>query len=94
MTKSELIRVTAKKAGCTQETAAKILEAAIEATKDALISGETITIPHFGKLERRQHKGRTAYTPLTGEIVEMAAKFYAGFIPSRSFKERLNEEAE
>ena len=55
MTKSELIRVTAKKAGCTQETAAKILEAALEAAKDALISGETITIPHFGKLERRQH---------------------------------------
>lgn len=94
MTKNELIRVTAKKAGYTQETTARILEAALETMKDALISGEAITIPHFGKLERRQHKGRTAYTPLTGEIVEMAAKFYAGFVPSRSFKNRLNEKTE
>lgn len=94
MTKSDLIKVTARKAGCTQETAAKILEAAFEATKDALISGETITIPHFGRLERRQHKGRTAFSPITGEVVEMASRFYAGFTPSRSFKDRLNGETE
>ena len=49
MTKSELIRVTAKKAGCTQETAAKILEAALEAGAEDMVvhedSFEIVTEP-------------------------------------------------
>ncbi len=92
MTKNEIIKAAAKAAGCTQETAAAIINAAIEAATDALAAGDNVTLHQFGKLERRQHKGRTAHSFATGETIQTAASVHVGFVPAQALKARLNAE--
>lgn len=91
MTKQDIIREAAKRAGYTQETAAAIINAALDTAADALVTGESVMIHQFGKMELRQHKGRRAHNFITGKIVETAASVYVGFVPSKALKARLND---
>lgn len=92
MTKNEIIKAAAKAAGYTQEMAAAIINAALDAAADALAAGDNVTLHRFGKLERRQRKGRTAHSFITGETVETAESVYVGFVPAQALKDRLNAE--
>lgn len=50
MNKKELIRTAAQGAGVTQETAAKVLSALLEAAADALSHGDPVKVQGFGTL--------------------------------------------
>ena len=50
MNKKELIRAASHGAGVTQETAAKVLSALLEAAADALSHGDPVKVQGFGTL--------------------------------------------
>ena len=89
MTKQDIIKQAAKAAGVTQETAAAIITAALDAAADALTHGDAITIQQFGKLETRQRKGRTLKFA-EGKTAEIPARITAAFVPAKALKDRLN----
>lgn len=92
MTKQELIRRAAKASGTTQETAAAVINAALDAAADALLQGETVIARGFGTLERRQRKARKARDLNTGAAIEIPASYSLAFTTAQTLKERLNGE--
>lgn len=92
MNKTELIRLTAKKAHVTKEKAAEVLEAAMEIVADGLEAGEDLKLKGFGTLELRQRKQRGGINFHTGEKLIVAARRLVAFVPSRELKARINKQ--
>lgn len=90
MTRTELIRATAKRAGVTQETAAAIIAAALDTAADALASGEPVKVQRFGILETRERKARTTHNFKTGEPMTIEARKVIAFTPSDELKDKVN----
>ncbi|MBC7104830.1 MAG: HU family DNA-binding protein [Firmicutes bacterium] len=81
MTKAELVRLVAEKAEVTQKVAAKVLDAALEAVREAAARGEKVALPGFGAFVVVERKARTVKSP-KGNVVDLPArklvKFRAG----------------
>ena len=90
MTKTELIKATAKRAGVTQEIAAAIIAAALDTAADALASGDTLKIQRFGVLGPRERKAKTTRNFTTGEPMTIEARKTIAFMPSEELKDRVN----
>lgn len=90
MTKQELIRQAAKASGTTQETAAAVINAALEAAADALLQGESVTARGFGTLERRERKARTTRDLNTGAAITIPASYNLAFVAAQTLKDKLN----
>lgn len=90
MTKQELIKQAAKTSGATQETAAAVINAALEAAADALLQGESITARGFGTLERRERKARKARDLNTGETITIPGSYSISFVIAQTLKYKLN----
>lgn len=74
MNKGELIAAIAAKAEISKVAAAKALEAALDATVEALKKGEAVQVIGFGTLkvaEKAAHKG---INPATKQIIDIPAK--------------------
>ena len=69
MTKKDLIRATAKAAGVTQETAGKVLTAAIDTITATVANGEPVKIHHFGTMYLKHYEARQRRNPATGEQI-------------------------
>ena len=91
MTKQELIRQAAKASGTTQETAAAVINAALEAAADALLQGESVTARGFGTLERRQRKARTARDLNTGAAIMIPESYTITFTIAQTLNDKLNK---
>lgn len=90
MTKQDLIRASAKAAGVTQETAAAVLTAALEAAADAIADGEPVKVMGFGTLEVRRHKAGTSHNFATGETIQRKPRNVVVFTASETMKQRVN----
>ena len=94
MTKQDIIRAAAKAAGVTQETAAAVLTAALEAAADALAAGEAVKVSGCGTLEIKQRKAGTVYNFKTGETMQRPALKAISFTAAAAMKQRINGAAE
>lgn len=92
MTKLDLIKQAAKASGATQETAAAVINAAIDAAADALLQGDAVIARGFGTLERRQHKARTAQAINGSGSITIPARYTIRFTAAQALKDRLNGE--
>jgi len=90
MTKHDIIKAAAAAAGQTQETAAAVINAALDAAADALLRGETVTARGFGTLERRQRKARTTRNLNTGERFTIPESYTIGFSAAQTLKDKIN----
>lgn len=90
MTKAELIKAAAKRAGVKQETAAEIISAALEIAAEAITSGEAVKVQRFGALEIKERGARTTYNFKTGEQMKVAAHKIIVFTPADDLKDRMN----
>lgn len=90
MTKSELIKITAKQANVTQQQAGEIISAALEVAADALASGDSVSIQRFGVLEVRERKQRVTHNLQTGEQITINAHKGVAFKPFEELKNRIN----
>lgn len=93
MTKADLVEQVyeAIGPGVTKKDCAAVVEAFLNAVKQALSSGEHIEIRGFGTFKVRDRKPRLARNPRTGESVEVPARQVPVFKPSRLFKEEVDE---
>lgn len=82
MTKVELVREIADKAGITKKDAEKAVNAFAETVTEALKNGDKVSLVGFGTFEVSERAGRIGRNPQTGESIEIAAskspKFKAG----------------
>lgn len=93
MTKADLVEQVyeAIGPGVTKKDCAAVVEAFLNAVKQALASGEHIEIRGFGTFKVRDRKPRLARNPRTGESVQVPARQVPVFKPSRLFKEEVDE---
>lgn len=65
-----------------RRTAARVLDAVLDAVSDLLQARGKVAVKGFGTFERRIRKGRAYKHPLTGESIEVANKETIIFKPS------------
>jgi DNA-binding protein HU-beta len=87
MTKSELARAIAEKAGTTQVAATDTLVSILTST---LRDGGTVTLPDFGKFSVSDRAARQGVNPSTGERMQIPASKAAKFSAAAKLKRILN----
>jgi integration host factor subunit beta len=100
MTKADLVeQVTAsiaRTAGpmISKKDCARVVDAFLEAVKDALKQQQNIEVRGFGTFKIRRRKTRMARNPRTGDPVEVAARPVPVFKPSKELRALVAEETE
>lgn len=89
MTKTELIAITAEKAGMTKKDAEKAVSAAMEAITAELAAGNRVQLAGFGTFETKTRAARTGRNPKTKEAIEIAASTSVGFKPAKALKDAV-----
>jgi DNA-binding protein HU-beta len=87
MTKTDLIREMAKKAGLRVKDAESALNAFLEVVTEALKKGEPVEIRGFGAFRMVERSARTARNPRTGKKVEIPPKLVPTFKAGKDLKE-------
>ena len=68
-----------------------ILKASFDVMKQAIASGEDVSIPGFGKYKVSTRKARKGRNPRTGETIDIKAKQVVRFAPSSVLREAVAE---
>src|SRR5216117_2021201 len=98
MTKADLVeKVTAQIARTagpliSKKDCARVVDAFLEAVKDALADQHNIEVRGFGTFKIRRRKTRMARNPRTGDPVEVAARPVPVFKPSKELRALVAEE--
>ncbi len=90
MNKSELTDVIADEADISKASAARALDAALNAIQGSLQDGEPVALVGFGTFSVRERGARTGRNPRTGEEIEIAAAKLPAFKPGKALKDALN----
>lgn len=90
MNKSELIKNLAEEKGLHVDESAEIVDAFVDAIKEALIRGDRVEIRGFGSFKMKEYKGYTGRNPKTGAVVDVTPKKLPFFRPGKELKEYLN----
>ena len=86
MNKAELIDAVATRLGKSKRDVTDIVDAFIEETKKAVVSGEKVAVSGFGVFEAQARKARLGRNPRTGETVKIKATKLPKFRPGTEFK--------
>ena len=89
MTKTELIAITAEKAGMTKKDAEKAVTAALEAITAELTAGNRVQLAGFGIFETKTRGARTGRNPKTKETIEIPASTSVAFKASKTLKDAV-----
>lgn len=89
MTKTELIAITAEKAGMTKKDAEKAVNAALEAITAELVEGNRVQLAGFGTFETKTRQARTGRNPKTKETIEIPASNTVAFKASKTLKDAV-----
>jgi len=91
MTKADLVERATAAVGprVTKKDCGLVVDAFLDAVKDALERGEGIEIRGFGTFKVRRREPRTACNPRTGEPVEVPARAAPVFQPSSLLRDRV-----
>ena len=85
--KTELINRVAKGTGFTKKDTEVFLDSVFDVVAKAMISGEEVSIPHFGKFKTVIRAGRLGVNPQnTDERIEIPDKIVIKFAPSAGLK--------
>ena len=91
MNKTELIAVTAEKAGITKKDAERVLNAAFDSVTAALVAGDKVQLSGFGIFEVKARGARTGRNPHTKETIEIPATRVPAFKASKALKDAIAE---
>ena len=89
MTKTELIAITAEKAGMTKKDAEKAVSAALEAITAELAAGNRVQLAGFGTFETKTRAARTGRNPKTTETIEIPATKYPVIKAGKALKDAV-----
>ena len=93
MTKADLVEQVheAIGPGVTKKDCASVIDAFLNAVKQAITNGDHIEIRGFGTFKVRNRRPRIARNPRTGESVAVPARAVPVFKPSRLFKKQVED---
>ena len=93
MTKADLVEQVhdAIGPGVTKKDCAAVIDAFLNAVKQAIANGEHIEIRGFGTFKVRNRRPRTARNPRTGDSVTVPARRVPICKPSRLFKKEVED---
>jgi nucleoid DNA-binding protein len=87
--KTELAKAVAEDTGLTNGQAKEAIEATLEQIENALMSGNEVSLPGFGKFAISQRSARQGRNPQTGETIEIKASRVPRFQASAPLKAAL-----
>ena len=92
MTKADLVQQVADVLGrqITKQACGLVVDAFLDAVKEALARGDGIELRGFGTFKVRHRQARKARNPRTGAAVEVAARDVPVFQPSKLLRNRVN----
>ena len=85
MNKSELIKAAAAKAEVSAALAAKVIDAALEASVEAVKKGENVQLVGYATVAVANKAARTAKNPRTGAVINVPAKKVVKIKPGAKF---------
>jgi len=93
MTKADLVEQVSEAIGpgVTKKDCAAIIDAFLNAVKQAIAGGDHIEIRGFGTFKVRSRRPRLARNPRTGESVAVPSRDVPVFKPSRLFKKLVED---
>ena len=91
MTKTELIKEIAKKAGLTQAQAGAAYQAFIATVTETLKAGDKLTLVGFGTIEVKSTPAKTGVNPRTGEKINIAASKKPVVKFGKAYKDEINQ---
>jgi DNA-binding protein HU-beta len=86
---SELAKGVAEATGSSDADAKKAITAVFEQIASAVVKGEEVSIPGFGKFAVKDRPERQGRNPSTGEAITIAASKKAAFTPAKGLKDKL-----
>ncbi len=93
MTKADLVQVASEAIGpgITKKDCAVVVDAFLNAVKDAMAEHKNIEIRGFGTFKVRERKSRLARNPRTGDPVEVPPRAVPVFKPSKDLRTLVEE---
>ena len=97
MNKTEMAKKLAGKTDLTQAKASEVIDAIFDTEPGRgiiaieLDAGREVAIAGFGKFDTKFRGARKVRNPATGAVIEIGAKTYATFKPSKGLKDRVAE---
>ncbi len=91
MNKTELIDAVAVGADISKASAARALDAMLDAVTDALRKGDQVALVGFGTYVVKERAARTGRNPQTGAEIKIAAAKVPSFKPGKALKDAVNE---
>lgn len=90
MNKTELIEHIQQHANIPKASAARALEATLDAVTTTLRRGGTVSIVGFGTFAVSKRSARTGRNPRTGATIKIKPARLPKFRPGKAFKDALN----
>lgn len=90
MNKSELIAHIAFNADISKASAARALDATVEAVHQSLKNGDSVSLIGFGTFSVTERAARNGRNPRTGELLKIPASKTPKFTPGKALKDALN----
>ena len=89
MTKTELAASVSTITGLSKKDALSALDATLEAIKNALSSGDTVSILGFGTFSIKERPEREGRNPMTGEPMTIKASKSVSFKAGKGLKDAV-----
>jgi len=90
MNKTDLVEAVAEAADLSRASAARAVDAMLDAMIVALKKNDTVVLSGFGSFSVRARAARTGRNPRTGESIAIEASRSLGFKPGKALKDALN----
>ncbi len=90
LTRKELTETLADQLGFSQGSCAMIVDCFLDNMKQAMLSGESIKLVHFGTFTVRDKSPRRGRNPRTGEAITIKKRQTVSFRPSKKLRELVN----
>lgn len=94
MTKAVVAQKVAEKTGMSRKDTMDAIEIFLESIKEALKTGEKVSLVGFGTFTIKEKNARNGRNPRTGQPIHIPNKVVATFKPGKSFREMVNDSPE
>jgi DNA-binding protein HU-beta len=90
MNKGGLVSEVAKRTGLSKADVARVIDASIDAVRDAVVKGERVTLADFGTFERKHRNERIARNPRKPDIpIVVPARDLPAFTAGKEFRAQV-----
>jgi len=90
MNQAELISAVAGATGTTKSGVTLVLSGLADVITTALRDKDEVTLPQLGKLVLKPRAARKGRNPITGAVVDIAAKNAVGFKAAKVLRDAMN----